>query len=417
MSSNENTVIIVGAGVSGLLLAQYLQKCGIPYQVFERDADLTTRGVGWGLTLHWSLPAVRQLLPEELLRRIPETYVDRASVEKGLASTFPFFDLSTGELNAATPAAPESQRIRMSRQRFRELIATGIDIQWSKGVASVDSKHDSVTAHFDDGSSVIGRLLVACDGGNSRIRRALFPERPTYRIPIGVMGVKAEYTPEQMQPLQKLDPVFLQGTASANDTYAYFSVLDSPGNHSPGTQANHVLQIVISWPFRSDFLNKQAPTPLPATKEESLKLIQTFVESWAEPFRFLANHISPDSEIKNLELYDWLPPKEVPSLTNIALIGDAFHPMSMYRGEGANHAIVDVLELVETVIPHLASEGAILQAALHTYQNAVATRARPGVLASRQACLDAHDWSRISRDSPLLSRRAMKLDFDDSAFD
>jgi 2-polyprenyl-6-methoxyphenol hydroxylase-like FAD-dependent oxidoreductase len=129
MCSDENKIIIVGAGVSGLLLAQYLQKCEIPYQIFERDADLTTRGVGWGLTLHWSLPALRQLLPEELLRRIPETYVDRASVENGLASTFPFFDLSTGELKAATPAAPESQRIRMSRHRFRELIATGIDIQ------------------------------------------------------------------------------------------------------------------------------------------------------------------------------------------------------------------------------------------------------------------------------------------------
>lgn len=129
MSSNENQVIIVGAGVSGLLLAQHLQKRGISYQVFERDTDLTTRGLGWGLTLHWSFPALRQLLPEELLRRLPETYVDRASVEEGRASTFPFFDLSTGELKAATPTAPESQRIRIARDRFRQLIATGIDIQ------------------------------------------------------------------------------------------------------------------------------------------------------------------------------------------------------------------------------------------------------------------------------------------------
>lgn len=129
MSSNGNQVIIVGAGVSGLLLAQHLQKRGISYQIFERDTDLTTRGLGWGLTLHWSLPALRQLLPEELLRRLPETYVDRASVEEGRASTFPFFDLSTGELKAATPTAPESQRIRIARDRFRQLIATGVDIQ------------------------------------------------------------------------------------------------------------------------------------------------------------------------------------------------------------------------------------------------------------------------------------------------
>jgi len=240
MPSSESEVIIVGAGVSGLLLAQNLRKCGISYQIFERDTDLTTRGLGWGLTLHWSLPALRQLLPDELLRRIPETYVDRASVEEGRASTFPFFNLSTSELKAATPPAPESQRIRMARDRFRELIATGIDIQvfcgakrmlkpgtdgrkWSKAATTFESKDGSVTVHFDDGSSATSRLLVACDGGNSRVRQALFPERQSYNIPIRFMGVKAEYTPEQMEPLRKLDPIFLQGTASANDTYTFIS--------------------------------------------------------------------------------------------------------------------------------------------------------------------------------------------------
>ncbi|KAK0651178.1 hypothetical protein B0T16DRAFT_321096 [Cercophora newfieldiana] len=419
MSPNKNTVIIIGAGISGLLLAQYLQKCGIPYQIFERDADLTTRGVGWGLTLHWSLPALRQLLPEELLRRIPETYVDRASVEAGRASTFPFFDLSTGELVASTPTAPEAQRIRIARDRYREVIATGIDIQqWSKAVTTFESNDESVTVHFDDGSSTTGRLLVACDGGNSRIRRALFPDRQNYKIPVRVMGIKAEFTPEQMGPLRKLDPIFLQGTASTNDTYTFISVLDSPDNHpSVHADSRYVLQLFISWPLRAGFLNEEIPTPLPDTKEASLELIRTFAKSWAEPFHSLVINIPADSEVKQLELYDWLPPKEVHGTGNVALVGDAFHPMAMYRGEGANHAIVDVLDLIETVIPHLTSEAASLQRAVKDYQSAVCSRTRPAVLASRQACIDAHDWSRISRESPLLSRRVMKLDFDDSRFD
>lgn len=122
-------MIIIGAGVSGLLLAQHLQKSSIPFQIFERDANLTTRGVGWGLTLHWSLPALRSLLPEDLVRRLPEAYVDRDAVQRGEPTRFPFFDLSTGELKAATPQAPESQRIRVARHRFRQLLATGIDVQ------------------------------------------------------------------------------------------------------------------------------------------------------------------------------------------------------------------------------------------------------------------------------------------------
>lgn len=123
------SVIIVGAGVSGLLLAQYLQKSGIPFQIFERDTSLTTRGVGWGLTLHWSLPALRSLLPEDLIQRLPEAYVDREAVARGEPTTFPFYDLSTGELEAATPPALGSQRIRVVRNRFRQLLATGIGIQ------------------------------------------------------------------------------------------------------------------------------------------------------------------------------------------------------------------------------------------------------------------------------------------------
>jgi 2-polyprenyl-6-methoxyphenol hydroxylase-like FAD-dependent oxidoreductase len=124
-------IIIIGAGISGLLLAQQLRKSHIPFKIFERDSDFLTRGVGWGLTLHWSLPALRELLPEELSAQLPSTYVDRAAVERGESSTFPYYDLSTGERKYASPKAVESQRIRVTRERLRMLLATGIDIKVS----------------------------------------------------------------------------------------------------------------------------------------------------------------------------------------------------------------------------------------------------------------------------------------------
>jgi flavin-dependent dehydrogenase len=129
---NQKPILIIGAGLSGLLLAQYLRKTAgstVPVLLFERDADLTTRGLGWGLTLHWSLPALRALLPEDLFSRLPEAYVDRAAVEEGRPSTFPFYDLSTGECKAKTPNASVSQRIRVTRDRLRRVLATGLDIQ------------------------------------------------------------------------------------------------------------------------------------------------------------------------------------------------------------------------------------------------------------------------------------------------
>jgi 2-polyprenyl-6-methoxyphenol hydroxylase-like FAD-dependent oxidoreductase len=132
-------VLIIGAGISGLLLAQHLRKNGIPFRVFERDTDLTTRGVGWGLTLHWSLPALRALLNPDLVQRLPDAYVDRSAVAGGASSRFPFYDLSTGELTAETPRASEADRIRVTRERLRRLLATDINIEASPLLNSVAS--------------------------------------------------------------------------------------------------------------------------------------------------------------------------------------------------------------------------------------------------------------------------------------
>ena len=244
---SDRPILIVGAGVSGLLLAQYLRKTGVPFQIFERDDDLATRGLGWGLTIHWSLPALRSLLPEDLIPRLPEAYVDRAAVEEGKASTFPFFDLSTGKLGAATPKASTDTRIRVSRDKFRRLLAIGLNIQvrlacplvvgasqteadtgtpakWGKAANGFETHDDgSVTVHFDDGSSSDGCLVVACDGGNSRIRRQIFPGQENYQIPVRLIGVKLDITPDDIEPLRRLDAYFLQGTASQNDSYVYFS--------------------------------------------------------------------------------------------------------------------------------------------------------------------------------------------------
>ena len=116
-------------------------------------------------------------------------------------------------------------------------------------------------------------------------------------------------------------------------------------------------------------------------------------------------------------LSDWPPPKDLRTKGSVALVGDAMHSMVMYRGEGANHAIVDVLDFAREVLPHVYHGSsaqpprAALRAALDRYEDGVVARTRPAVLASRQACYDAHQWGRISPQSPLLSRRAMRLEF------
>lgn len=68
-------------------------------------------------------------------------------------------------------------------------------------------------------------------------------------------------------------------------------------------------------------------------------------------------------------------------------------------------------ELVQKVLPHLDSKRDTLLASIHEFEDALVARTRSAVLASRKACLDAHDWHGLTASSPLVTRRQMYLDF------
>ncbi|KAL7924888.1 hypothetical protein ACQKWADRAFT_286263 [Trichoderma austrokoningii] len=426
-------VLIIGAGISGLLLAQHLKREGVPFRIFERDGDMAARGAGWGLTLHWSLTALQSLLPAGLARRIcDESSVDRWADRRGEASRFPFFNLVSGELQTQTPGAVKSARVRVTRERLKRMLAEGIDIEWGKALRDfTTNSNGTVSALFDDGASCTGALLVACDGGQSRVRRTLFPDESklAMQLPVRTMGVKISLTAAQIEPVRKLDLFFLQGTSPLNNSFMYISVLDVPGNQIDSNPDIFLCQLHLSWPYPCN----GALIDVPATNAGRYELMVSFAKTWAEPFRSLVlNNVRPDTPIKRLDVMDWAPPVGLRSKGRAVLMGDAFHLMSMYRGEGANHAIVDVGDFATHVVPILApsslqgtaAQTQVLRQALDRYEDAVVARSRPGVLASRRACLDAHVYSRLFGEeaaaggvSPLLSKREMALRFDDESME
>jgi 2-polyprenyl-6-methoxyphenol hydroxylase-like FAD-dependent oxidoreductase len=67
-------------------------------------------------------------------------------------------------------------------------------------------------------------VLVGCDGTQSAVRQALFPHNfETYKLPIRLMGLKVQYPADKLAQIRQLDPICLQGTASENNSYVYFS--------------------------------------------------------------------------------------------------------------------------------------------------------------------------------------------------
>ena len=85
----EKPLIIIGAGLVGLTLAQGLKRAGFNFQIYDRDNDIDERPAGWGITMHWALPSLEACLPPELFARIPAIQVDPVAGGKGMFSASP----------------------------------------------------------------------------------------------------------------------------------------------------------------------------------------------------------------------------------------------------------------------------------------------------------------------------------------
>lgn len=408
-SLQSEPVLIIGAGISGLTFAQACRKADIPYLIFERDDSATYRSPGWGLTVHWALLDFKTILPDDLVARLPETYVNRSAVEAGEKGSFTFFDLSTAEAKWKVPAA---ERIRVSREKLKTLLLADLDVQWSKTLVSVELVNEAVKATFSDGTSATGSILVGCDGAHSAVRRILHPEEhQNSQLPIRLLGATVQYAECQISAIRDLDPFFLQGTDSKTDGYLFFSFLETPSD----SQADHKYkcQIIISWPYRGKWLDRADPTGVPNTKTGQLTLMRHLSQSWAEPFRSLVQNIPRDADIRPIELTDWEPRKSSGFGGRVFLVGDAAHAMVMYRGEGANLSIVDVARLLEKIKSLYADRGESgFEAARAAYEEEMVERTELAVKASRRACLDAHEYARVNEGSPLVRRRLMRADLE-----
>nr|OQO28444.1 hypothetical protein B0A51_02993 [Rachicladosporium sp. CCFEE 5018] len=380
----KSHVLIIGGGIAGLLLAQALKREGVAFTAFERDPDAYFR----------------------------ETLVDPGAAARGENGRFPFFDLQSGETRWVVPP---TKRLRMSREKLRRLLMDGIDVKWSKELTDITESPEGIVAHFGN-TTYTGSHLVGCDGGRSSTRRILCAasghDATSQSLPVRLLGASVACAASVGQRMQQLDPFFFQGGDPKTSSFHFFSFLDTPANNDRDDSDTFDCQIIVSWPYRSGFLGRHEPSEVPAGNAERLSLMKEISEGWTSPFRDVVQGIPDSTQVQSIRLEDWVP--VVGAWSNMdgraTLLSDAAHAMTMYRGEAANHGITDVRRWLDAHLEVLKAEHPdekALAAACSSYEEEMIARTRVAVLASRQACLDAHDYSRISDNSPLVSRRAI----------
>ena len=172
-------VIIVGAGVGGLTLALALQQSGIPCRVFEAAEALRPIGVGINILPHAA-------------RILSELGLEAALARVAIATREAVFFNRFGQLIYREPlgrhAGHEFSQFSIHRGDLQQVL---LDAFLERGGANcLHTAHrctgfaqgaTGVTVFFDDAAGTPlpaqrGRLLVACDGLHSVVRKQLHPE-------------------------------------------------------------------------------------------------------------------------------------------------------------------------------------------------------------------------------------------------
>lgn len=183
-SDHTSPVLIIGAGLGGLALAQGLLKQNIRFRIFERDP-----------TSHWTAPNYRerinpstrlclsQIIPSELCAMIT-----RASATPMLGEAVQFDALTGGVItllpHADFAATLDNGRAEapcyptlIERHTLRQILLRGLDgyIEYGCDFIRYDHTPGGIMAQFKQHHAAKGCFIVGADGAASQFRKTHLP--------------------------------------------------------------------------------------------------------------------------------------------------------------------------------------------------------------------------------------------------
>ena len=205
-------VLVAGAGLGGLCLAQSLRRHDIDVEVFERDKSPWDRPQGYRLhldsdgvsALHQSLSAdAYRLFDATSMKALPYTTI--VDTDLAVLRRLPSDEHSSTQdhKSADLPA-----HVNVNRATLRQILFNGLEdrVHFGKRLDHYEAEERGVSVAFEDGTRATGDLLVGADGIRSAVRKQRAPHihiqdsgvRAIYgRVPI---SAALRYVPEQASP-------------------------------------------------------------------------------------------------------------------------------------------------------------------------------------------------------------------------
>ena len=367
------TVLISGAGLAGLALAQGLHRAGIDVQVFERDPDVDFRSQGYriGLQEH-GRAALHTCLSPELFTLFETICSDRSGIRRTT-------DSQLNDLGAPQ----EFDGSAIDRRVLRYLLLAGLDdrIHFDKQVVGYQEDEDDVTITCADGTHFHGDVLAGADGTGSAIRRQLIPD-----VPIIDSGVRAALgrtiLDEELVTivpsagtLVKADPAPLLLTAMR------FRV-----NPAEAAQQSN---LPVTLPSTPDYLrwvmifSPSVRELLPQSDlfgEQVKEVVLDMMRGWHPALREVIQRTDQDNT-SLISLRTSKIEQPWPS-SRVTLVGDAAHATAPTSGNGANIALQDAA-LLTNMLRTVNTKGISLLPALDKYRDEMLRYSAQAVKESR----------------------------------
>jgi salicylate hydroxylase len=389
-------VMIIGAGIGGLCLAQGLRRTGISVTVHERTKARTD----WlqGYRIHINPDGSRALhgcLPPAAWR----AFLDTVSTDAGGFgfTTEQLDDLLRFTAAEITPAGgPEGRHYGVSRISLREVLLSDLDdvVRLDHEFTHYETTADArVTAHFVGGDTDTADVLIGADGANSRVRGQLLPD--ARRADTGVVAVAGKLPlAGATLPRALTDGVNLVVPRSRG---SFFTAVWHPGPQviaPPEPFALDNTSAYLLWGYTD------AAAAFPAGAAESLsgpelqRLVLDRTGGWAPALRDVIAGSDPRTvnaiRVRSAE------PVGAWETGRVTLLGDAIHNMTPMAGIGANTALRDAALLCGKLTEVQNGTTAVLPA-LHDYERQMLDYGFAAVRESLRNARQAGSTSRAAR--------------------
>ena len=193
--SNQDRIIIVGAGPVGCTAALILVQQGIPVVLVEREAELAEdlRGSTFHpptLDMLDDLGVTEKLLPQGLITPTYQ-YRDRAT------GAHAEFDLSLLADHTRHPYRLQCEQYKLTRTILPTLEASGLaEIRFATQAGDITQGDDCVAVEIlgpDGPETLAGRFLLGADGGPSKVRQAMGIEFEGFTYPERFLVVTTDF--------------------------------------------------------------------------------------------------------------------------------------------------------------------------------------------------------------------------------